>query len=94
MGTVNGKLMVLPVHRIKLKGKNRANIGDCKPFVNVPSFGACKVTSPPKPCTPACVMWIGGKTDVLVQGLPALLDNAKAICPAGGGIISISDSGQ
>ena len=94
LGTGSGNLTVMPQHRVKLRGKNKANIGDAKPFINIPSFGGCKITSPPKPCTPACVMWIGGKTDVLIQGLPALLNSDKLVCAAGGGLISITDSGQ
>ena len=94
LGVASGKLLVTPPHRVKLTGKNRANIGDTKPFANIPSFGACKITSPPKPCTPACAMWLSGKTDVLIQGLPALLNSDKVVCMAGGGLISITDSGQ
>jgi hypothetical protein len=87
-------MTVLPVNRVQLKGKNAANIGDAKPFVNIPSFGGCKITSPPKPCTPACAIWIGGKADVLIGGLPALLNTDILICAAGGGIVKIKDSGQ
>jgi hypothetical protein len=39
-------------------------------------------------------MWTGGKVDVLIQNLPALLDDSFALCSAGGGMITISDSGQ
>jgi hypothetical protein len=94
MGISSSKLAVIPPHRVQLRGKNMANIGDCKPFVSVPPFGGCKVTSPPKPCTPACSMWLGGKADVHIQGMPALLDDSFTMCPAGGGMITISDSGQ
>jgi len=94
LGVVPSNLVVLPQHRVELKEKNRANIGDAKPFVNILPFGACKITSPPKPCTPACAMWIGGKADVLIQGLPALLNCDKLVCSAGGGIITVNDSGQ
>ena len=94
LGVASSRLVVAPPHGIELRGKKRANIGDSKPFVNVPPFGACKITSPPKPCTPACAMWISGKADVLLQGLPALLNTDKLVCMAGGGLIKISDSGQ
>ena len=94
LGMAGSKLIVLPQHGVKLKEKNRANIGDAKPFINFPPFGACTITSPPKPCTPACAMWISGKADTLVQGLPALLNTDKLVCMAGGGIIQITDSGQ
>lgn len=63
LGVASSKLLVAPPHGVELRGKNRANIGDGKPFVNIFPFSACKITSPPKPCTPACVMWVGGKAD-------------------------------
>ena len=94
MGLAPAKLIVLPSRNVILRGNRKANIGDCIPFVNIPSFGSCKVTVPPKPCTPACALWMGGKMDTLVQGMPALLSNSFTICPAGGGVITISDSGQ
>jgi hypothetical protein len=86
--------MVVPPHRVTLRGSNRANIGDFKPMVNITPFGSCNVTAPPKPCTPACSMWISGKPDVLIEGLPALLDSDITICAAGGGVVSVSKSGQ
>ena len=72
-------------------------------MVNIMPFGMCSSpTNPnviaamgsPVPCTPTCVAWIGGKTDVLVQGLPALMTNHIAVCPLGAGNISIKSSGQ
>lgn len=109
MGSANQKLIVLPQHRVQLNNKFKANIGDCKPFVNVPPFGMCKSMANPAvaaataaamgvltqmPCTPACAMWIGGKTDVLVDGMPALMKGDKAVCPLGAGMIEVKDSGQ
>lgn len=92
MGANSVRLQVIQPHRIKLNGENRANIGDCKPIVNVDTFGVCKTTG--MPCVPACTTWINGKNDVLLDGLPALLDTSMAVCPAGAGIIQITDSGQ
>ena len=94
MGVAKSKLVVSPMRKQFLRGKKRGNIGDAIPLTNIISFGACKVTSPPKPCTPLCVMWNGGKTDVLIDGLPALLDDDTLVCMAGGGEISIENSGQ
>ena len=94
MGVAKSTLKILPTRSIVLRDSKRANIGDSKPFVNILPFGACKITSPPKPCTPACAMWLGGKTDTLVESLPALLSNSTLICTAGGGIISIKKDGQ
>ena len=93
MGAAPSKRSV-PPHRVKLRGKGRANIGDSMPFSNIAPFGACKITSPPKPCTPACAKWISGKTDLLVDGEPALLNTDMNVCTAGGGIVTIKESGQ
>lgn len=92
MGTVDVPLRTTPGRRVKLRGQDRANIGDCIPMVNVGPFGVCKMTH--MPCVPACAMWLNGKTNVLVQGLPALLDKSIAICPVGAGVLKIKDDGQ
>ena len=94
MGIAKSTLKILPTRAVVLRDSKRANIGDSKPFINILPFGACKISSPPKPCTPACTMWIGGKLDVLVEKLPALLSDSKLICTAGAGIITIDDDGQ
>ena len=108
MGSASSKLIVLPVHRVQLKGKFRANISDGKPFVNILPFGQCKSlanpavasataaaqgTLTPMPCTPVCTMWMGGKTNVLVDNMPALLNSDKIVCSFAG-MIKINDSGQ
>jgi len=108
MGNAPANLVVLPVHRVMLKGKCKANIGDGKPFVNVPPFGMCQSmanpavasataaasgTLTPMPCTPVCSMWLGGKTDVLIDNLPALLNCDKLVCSYAG-MIEFNDSGQ
>jgi len=108
-GQAPSNLIVLPQHRVQLGGKFKANIGDCKPMVNVPPFAMCQsMTNPavaaataaamgaltPMPCTPMCSIWIGGKTDVLLDGMPALMKGDKAVCPLGAGMIEVKDSGQ
>lgn len=108
-GSAPSNLVVLPQHRIQLKGKWRANIGDAKPFVNVLPFGLCKSlanpavaaatsanrgTLTPMPCTPACSIWIATKTDLLLDGMPPLLTGDKAVCPLGAGMIEVKQSGQ
>jgi len=94
LGVAPSNLVILPVRKQFLRGKRRGNIGDAVPFVNILPFGACKITSPPKPCTPACAMWIAGKNDNFIDNLPALIDSDTIVCAAGGGTISIKDSGQ
>ena len=108
-GAAPSNLVVLPVHRVKLTGKLKANISDCAPFVNVLPFGTCKsMANPataaataanygkltPMPCTPACSMWLGGKTDLMIDGMPALMKGDKALCPLGAGMIEVKDNGQ
>jgi len=102
-GTTPSNLIVTPGRTVFMTGKPRANISDGKGMTNVMPFGMCSSpTNPgviaamgsPVPCTPTCVAWIGGKTDVLIQGMPALMTNDKAVCPLGVGMITIKDSGQ
>ena len=108
-GDSKSMLKILPTRKIKVGGKGKANISDCKPFVNVPPFGKCKsMVNPavaaataaaqgklqPMPCTPTCSIWIGGKTNDLVGGMPALMKGDKAVCPLGAGMIEVKKSGQ
>lgn len=93
LGVSSSNLVVLPDRIEKLTGKRMANITDCKP-TNIPPFGACKISSPPKPCTPLCLVWLGGRFDHKVQGADALLDSSKVACIAGGGMIGVTDCGQ
>lgn len=92
MGSTESSLSVIPPHRVQLRGSNRANVGDCIPMVCVPTFGVCKTTG--MPCVPGCTMWMNGKNDVLIGGLPALLSTSIAVCPLGAGMIRITDDGQ
>jgi hypothetical protein len=86
--------MVVTDHRVLLKEKNRANINDAKPLINIFPFGGCTITSPPKPCTPACTIWMNGDNDVLLNDIPSLLDSSSLFCAAGGGIITVKNCGQ
>lgn len=96
MGTTPAALTVLPARTVLLAGKPKANISDNQPMVNIAPFGMCRsIANPtvasataaamgtltPMPCVPNTpAPWIGGKTNVLVQGQPALLDNCKLQC--------------
>ena len=102
-GTTPSNLVVLPTRTVMLTGKFKANIGDCKPLINVLPFGLCKspanpavaaAMGTPQPCAPACSTWLVGHTTVWVQGEPALLTDDKAICPLGAGMITVKTSGQ
>lgn len=102
-GTAPSNLVVLPVHHVKLTDKLKANIGDCVPNTNVLPFAMCTSSvnplvianrGAPVPCTPTCSIWINGKSDLLLDGMPALLTQDKAVCPLGAGMIEVKDSGQ
>lgn len=95
LGSAPSSLTVLPVSRVESGGKAKANIGDCKPFVNIKPFGTCAKMSPPVPCTPVTPgVWMKGKTNVLVGGLPALMSDCMLVCACGGGVIKIQKDGQ
>ena len=96
-GAAVQSLKILPARRVK-RGALMANIQDCTTVVNIPLFGTC-IAKPlpsgnPGPCTPACVSWLPGKPNVLVEGQPALLGTSMAICSAGGGTVIIQFDGQ
>jgi hypothetical protein len=78
-------------------------------MVNIMPFGTCKSMANPTvaaataaaqgvlqqmPCTPVCTVWIGGKANVLVNNIPALMKNDKLLCTFGAGMITIKNSGQ
>jgi hypothetical protein len=94
LGAAPSTLTVLPVNRVQINGKAKANIMDCKPMVNIKPFGTCAKMAPPVPCTPMVAAWLKGKTNVLVGGMPALMSDSMAICACGGGIIKIQKDGQ
>lgn len=94
LGAAPSSLTVLPLNRVTISGKAKANIGDCKPMVNIKPFGTCAKMSPPVPCTPMVTAWMKGKSNVLVGGMPALMSDSMAICSCGGGVIKIQKDGQ
>ncbi len=94
LGAAPSTLTVLPVNRVKINGKAKANIMDCKPMVNIKPFGTCAKMAPPVPCTPVIATWLKGKNNVLVGGMPALMSDSMAICACGGGVIKIQKDGQ
>ena len=94
LGAAPSTLTVLPVNRVEIGGKAKANIMDCKPMVNIKPFGTCAKMAPPVPCTPMVAAWMKGTTNVLVGGMPALMSDSMAICSCGGGVIKIQKDGQ
>ena len=109
MGTSPAKLTVLPVRTVFLAGQPQANISDHVSMVNLAPFGLCRSlafpatasataaamgTLTPMPCvhnTPT--PWMGGKTDLLIKGQPAMLQSCKCQC-MWGGTISLINNGQ
>lgn len=96
-------------HGVYVKGKAQMNIGDHVPGENITNFGRCSCPANPAvksshlidiygvkkaPCVPVISgAWIGGKSDVLIEGAPAMLDNCSNACIYGG-MIRIEDDGQ
>ena len=102
-------LTVLPDRTIWLTGQPQANISDHTPLKNIAPFGRCHTIAypptgaataaahgklTPMPCMPNTPFpWMGGKNDVLLKGMPALLKSSKCRCIYGG-TITIVDDGQ
>ena len=101
--------VVHPVKSVFLHGENMANIMDNKPMMNIKPFGQCKsLANPtvaaatsanygklqPMPCIPNIVApWMNGKTNVLVKGQPALMNDCKLMC-MWCGTIEVTNEGQ
>ncbi|MFM7041639.1 MAG: DUF4280 domain-containing protein [Planctomycetaceae bacterium] len=78
-----------------------ANIMDCVPMVNIPTFGMCRSPAnptvaaataaalgvlTPMPCVPVTTPWTPGVATVLLRGMPALDASSKCMCAFGGQI--------
>ncbi|ANF97583.1 DUF4280 domain-containing protein [Paenibacillus bovis] len=96
-------------HGVYVKNKAQMNIGDYLPGTNISSFGNCSCLQNPAvqssnmvdiygvkkaPCVPVLTRpWLNGKSDVLIEGQPALTHNCTHQCLYGGNI-KIEDDGQ
>ena len=96
-------------HNVILCDKAQGNIMDFKPNVNIMPFGKCSSLANPTvaaataanygrlqkmPCIPVTTMpWIGGKTDNLLDNIPAMLKSSTNMC-MWCGRITITDDGQ
>lgn len=93
-GTTPSTLNVPIPKGAEINNKNMATMVDSIPIVNIGCFGKCNVVpAAPKPCTP-CGVWMNTSPNVKESEIPVLTKDSCIICPAGGGIISITDSGQ
>lgn len=97
-------LIADPLRSIMEGGPQMANISDFKPLTNIPCMGQCSTISNPAvaaataaklgvltpvPCVPVIpAPWKPGKANVLVNGMPALLNTDTLQC-AWGGVITI-----
>ena len=108
-GTQPTRLKLPYSHGVYVKGKAQTNVTDCVPGVNITSFGNCSCLMNPAvqtshmvdingvkkaPCMPVFTMpWLSEKSDVLIEGQPALLKSDQQKCLYGG-LIRIEDDGQ
>ena len=109
MGDSQSDLNVLSDKSVFIEGKEKANIMDNKPMVNIQPFGQCQSLANPTvsaataanqgvlktmPCIPnTTAPWMPGNTSVFVSGQPALMDDCKLMC-MWAGMIEITDAGQ
>jgi len=96
MGITPSPLIVLPDRTITAEFMLMGNITDFIPLANIEPFGECiSLLNPlvlaatiaadgvltPQPCVPVTVVpWITGALDVLVEGAPALDQEATLMC--------------
>lgn len=107
-GLAPGTLAVLPANGVTTAVPD-ATIMDNKPVVNIAPFGMCSSPANPSvaaataaamgvltpmPCVPmTSAPWMPGSPTVLLGGMPALTDDSKLMCSAGG-VIAICMPGQ
>jgi hypothetical protein len=90
-GSKPSKLNIPHSHGVFLKNQPQLNIMDSKPKVNIMPYGNCNKLG--GPCRPETRPWVEGKSDVLIENQPALLNKCTTSC-AFGGKIKITNDGQ
>ncbi|MEC0212783.1 DUF4280 domain-containing protein [Paenibacillus ehimensis] len=106
-GSTNSNLKTPAGRKIAINDKLQGNVQDFKPEINIPAFGLCSSLSNPEvasataanqgqlkkmPCKPVITMpWLDGKTDVLVDHYPALLNCSTNLCMWCGKITIVND---
>jgi len=106
-GVAPSSLVVLPTNKTMV-GAPAANIMDCIPMTNIPTFGMCmSIANPtvaaataaalgvltPMPCIPVTQPWAPGSATCMLGGMPALNNTSMCMC-AWGGVIQIGFPGQ
>ena len=104
MGAAPSALVVV-VPTTTAQGPPAANIMDCAPLTNVPTFGMCMSPAnpmvaaataaalgvlTPMPCIPVTTPWTPGAAKVLVRNFPALDATSKCMCAYGGQISAVT----
>ncbi|BAU27202.1 uncharacterized protein DUF4280 [Aneurinibacillus soli] len=108
-GNMKSQLNTPHSHGVYIRGKAQMNIMDYKPAVHIMPFGTCGSMANPAvaaataanngiltrmPCTPVITMpWINGKSNVLIEKSPALLNICTNHCMYSG-VITIEKDGQ
>ena len=93
--------LVVLVPTVMGPGPQAANIMDCVPMANIPTFGMCMSPAnpmviaataaalgvlTPMPCIPVTTPWTPGSPTVLVRNFPALDASSKCMCAYAGEI--------
>ncbi|MCY9529456.1 MULTISPECIES: DUF4280 domain-containing protein [Paenibacillus] len=108
-GTQPTRLKTPLSHGVYVKNKAQMNVKDYIPGVNIINFGNCSSLMNPAvqnstmvdiygvkkaPCMPVIGLpWINGKSDVLIEDEPALLNTCTLRCVYCG-LIEVEDDGQ
>ncbi len=93
--------LVVLVPTVMAQAPPAANIMDCVPMANIPTFGMCMSPAnpmviaataaalgvlTPMPCIPVTTPWMPGSPTVLVRNFPALDASSKCMCAYAGEI--------
>ena len=93
--------LVVLVPTVMAQAAPAANIMDCVPMANIPTFGMCMSPAnpmviaataaalgvlTPMPCIPVTTPWMPGSPTVLVRNFPALDASSKCMCAYAGEI--------
>ena len=100
--------LVVLVPTVMGQGPQAANIMDCVPMANIPTFGMCMSPAnpmviaataaalgvlTPMPCIPVTTPWMPGSPTVLVRNFPALDASSKCMCTYAGEITITTTDG-
>lgn len=93
VGTESADIKKTSSHGFSVDGTPIVNANDHFPMVNVPAFGDCAIKTAialgaKQPCIPITPLaWLNGKSDVIIEGAPALTGESALMCMCGGVIM-------